>query len=101
MIQAFLGTLREIKRAPRVYKPIYFSEVYLHIVNPWLFLISTISVAVSATSSAIGILLAIVGLIALAYAPFRAWALNQLILVAASVRNLYARDIVWEKQEKR
>lgn len=101
LIQAFLGTLREIKRAPRVYKPIYFSEAYLHIVNPWLFLISIISVAVSATSSAIGILLAIVGLIALAYAPFRAWALNQLILVAAAVRNLYARDIVWEKQEKR
>jgi len=40
------------------------------------------------------------GAAALALRPYRTWAAAQLYLMAAAVKNLRSKELVWEKQEK-
>jgi len=37
---------------------------------------------------------------ALALRPYRTWAAAQLYLMAAAVKNLWDKELVWEKQDK-
>jgi hypothetical protein len=37
---------------------------------------------------------------ALAFRPYRTWAAAQLYLMAAAVRNLRDKELIWDKQDK-
>jgi len=40
------------------------------------------------------------GAAALAFRPYRTWAAAQLYLMAAAVRNLRDKELIWDKQDK-
>lgn len=96
LIQGLVSTLS--LRKPRRYLPIYITEVYIHLVNPWLLPASIILLA--ASGSVIGYVLLAVGVVALAWPPFRAWVFNQVILMYSSLRNMWNRELVWPKVPK-
>jgi len=101
LIQHFTKTLREKHGAPRQFKPILYTEAFLHLVNPWILLVAIILLASSAVmGSTIATMLLAVGTILLLYKPYRTWITTQLYLIVASIRNLWTKEIAWEKQEK-
>jgi hypothetical protein len=66
--------------------------------NPWLLPATAAALAAAATPPALALLAA--GAAALAIKPYRTWIAAQLYLMAAAVRNLWNRELIWEKQEK-
>jgi len=101
LIQHFTRIIRYVVKAPRRLKPILVVESYLHIVNPWLLPIATTILVYEAVN---GVLLATIPLAMtvplLSYKPFRTWIATQLYLVVACARNLWTREIAWEKPVK-
>ncbi|MEM2960625.1 MAG: glycosyltransferase, partial [Candidatus Bathyarchaeia archaeon] len=88
-------------RPPKVFLWILRIEAFLHIINPWLLMASASMLAASAlTGSMESLIILAIGLALTAYAPYRTWLASQLFLMAASIRNLFNREIVWKKQEK-
>jgi hypothetical protein len=79
-------------------RPVLLAEKYLHVANPWLLPAAAIALAAAASPPALALLAA--GLAALALRPYRAWVAAQLYLMAAAVRNLRNRELVWEKLDK-
>jgi hypothetical protein len=79
-------------------RPILLAEKYLHLANPWLLPAAVAALAAAATPPALALLAA--GAAALALKPYRMWAAAQLYLIAAAVKNLWNRELIWEKQEK-
>jgi hypothetical protein len=79
-------------------RPILLAEKYLHLANPWLLPAAAIALAAAATPPALAMLAA--GAAALVIKPYRTWATAQLYLIAAAVKNLWNRELIWEKQEK-
>jgi len=101
LIQHFTKTLREKHGAPRQFKPILYTEAFLHLVNPWILLVAIILLAASAVmGSTMATILLAVGATLLLYKPYRTWITTQLYLIAAAIRNLWTKEIAWEKQEK-
>jgi len=101
LIQHFTKTLREKHGVPGQFKPILYTEAFLHLVNPWMLLAAIILLAASAVmGSTTAIMLIAVGVALLLYKPYRTWVTTQLYLVAAAIRNLWTKEIAWEKQEK-
>jgi len=100
LIQHFLKTLREGAKTPKPFRYILYTESFLHLVNPWILLVAAILLATSAViGSTIAIMLLAVGVALLLYKPYRTWITTQLYLIAA-VRNLWTKEIAWEKQPK-
>jgi cellulose synthase/poly-beta-1,6-N-acetylglucosamine synthase-like glycosyltransferase len=85
-------------RAPPPMRPILLAEKYLHLANPWLLPAAAVALAAAATPPALALLA--VGAAALALKPYRTWAAAQLYLMAATVKNLQDRELVWEKLDK-
>jgi hypothetical protein len=54
----------------------------------------------SVTVAPLAIALLLLGAFSLLCKPYRTWIAMQLYLVAAAVRNLWTKDILWEKQVK-
>jgi len=79
-------------------RPILLAEKYLHLANPWLLPAAAVALAAAATPPALVLLDA--GAAALAFRPYRTWAAAQLYLIAAAVKNLRDKELVWEKQDK-
>jgi hypothetical protein len=52
------------------------------------------------TGSLTAIALLIAGVALLTLKPYRTWIATQLYLIVASIRNLWTKEIAWEKQEK-
>ncbi|WP_448578974.1 glycosyltransferase [Thermosphaera sp.] len=81
-----------------VFDKIWLIESYLHLVNPWILVISVAFLIVSVmflhTPSIIALF---IGLIMLLIKEYRTWIETQLCLVIGSVRNLRTRDIAWRK----
>jgi hypothetical protein len=73
-------------------------EKYIHLANPWLFPAAAATLAVAATPPALALLAA--GAAALALKPYRTWAAAQLYLIAAAVKNLRDKELIWDKQDK-
>jgi len=101
LIQHFVKTLREGIGTPERFKPILYTEAFLHLANPWVLVVAALLLAVSAImgSIAAAILLAL-GAALLLYKPYRAWIASQAYLLVAAVRNLWTKEIAWEKQSK-
>ncbi|ADY01317.1 glycosyl transferase, family 2 [Vulcanisaeta moutnovskia 768-28] len=105
LIQHFLRILKYMvtngKELPRDYRQIMLYESYLHLINPWLFVIGFVLVIISAMHGAIiPIVLILIGMVLLAIRFFRTWITTQVILVVASIRNLWNKELVWRKIEK-
>ncbi|WP_243674806.1 hypothetical protein [Vulcanisaeta distributa] len=76
-------------------------ESYLHLVNPWLFMIGIVFIIISAMHDAlIPIALLLIGAALLINRFFRTWVITQVILVVAAIRNLWNKELVWRKIEK-
>ncbi len=96
LVQSFLKSARLPK--PRRYRPIYYTEAYIHLVNPWLLPIGTLLLA--ASGSLLAYALIALGVVLLVWVPFRAWVIQQFLLMYAMVRNLWNKELIWEKVNK-
>jgi cellulose synthase/poly-beta-1,6-N-acetylglucosamine synthase-like glycosyltransferase len=101
LIQHFTKTLKLLSKAPRVFKPILLVETWLHIFNPWLLLAVAITLLYKALmGSLIALALLVAGVALLTLKPYRTWVATQAYLITASIRNLWTKEITWEKHEK-
>jgi cellulose synthase/poly-beta-1,6-N-acetylglucosamine synthase-like glycosyltransferase len=101
LIQHFVKTLGLLSRAPREFKPILLAEAWLHLFNPWLLLaVATTLLYEASMGSLAALALLVVGVALLILRPYRTWVVTQSYLIAACIRNLWAKEIVWEKYEK-
>ncbi|WP_440059989.1 glycosyltransferase [Thermogladius sp. 4427co] len=101
LVQHFWKILRARHKAPKRFKTVLYAETYLHLFNPWILLAAAILLAASAaTGSLLAILLLTLGLALLLFKPYRTWIATQLYLIAAAVRNLWTRELAWEKTLK-
>jgi len=101
LIQHFAKTLRGGAKTPNRFRSILYAEIFLHIANPWILLAAAALLAASAAMGSIfaAALLAL-GAALLPFKPYRTWIATQIYLLAASVRNLWTKDLAWEKQPK-
>jgi len=101
LIQHFLKTLRTKPKTNKTFKQILYIEAYLHLINPWILLITT---TLLITSIIMGSILAIalftIGISLLIYKPYRTWITTQIYLITAAIRNLWTKEITWKKQQK-
>jgi len=80
-------------------------EEYLHVFNPWLFLVALIALILSFCSQGLTLInnAIIVGLaLVIFYPPYRdafmTWSINQFFLIAAMIKNiLIGPDVIWTK----
>ncbi|MGC9180388.1 MAG: glycosyltransferase [Vulcanisaeta sp.] len=88
-------------KPPSDYRPVLFTEAYLHLVNPWLFLVGTALVIASAIQGALlPMIILLISLALLASRFFRTWIVTQIILAIAMIRNIWNKELVWRKEEK-
>jgi biofilm PGA synthesis N-glycosyltransferase PgaC len=101
LIQHFTKTLKLLPKAPKELKPILLAETWLHLANPWLLLLATILLLYKALTCTItAIILLATGIALLLFKPYRTWIATQTYLITATIRNLWTKEIIWEKQEK-
>jgi len=101
LIQHFIKALGLLSKAPREFKPVLMIETWLHLFNPWLLLAATTILLYKALiGSLTALALLVAGTALLILKPYRTWVATQVYLVTASIRNLWTREIAWEKQEK-
>ncbi|MGC9072172.1 MAG: glycosyltransferase [Acidilobus sp.] len=102
LVAHFARAMFDAPRAPRGYRGPLAVEAYLHILNPWLAAagaLTLIALALRGSVASIGLLVAL-GLAVGLYPGARAWAWNQLMLIASQLRNLVTRETVWRKLRK-
>jgi len=102
LIQHFKNTLKIKTTIPREIKRIFMVETFLHLINPWLLLTATIILIVDTltTHSTLATTLLITGITLLATKTYRTWIIQQIHLIAATLRNLWTKEIIWNKQPK-
>jgi len=96
LIQHFIAAIR--LRYPREFRPILFTEFYLHVVNPWVLALGVALLVANHGLPALAILA--IGVATIAWKPYRTWMLQQIYLLVASLRNIYTKELIWSKQEK-
>ena len=101
LIQHFAKTAKQPPKTPKKFRLVLATEMFLHLVNPLILLTATALLATSAAMrNTIALALISLGLALLLYKPYRTWITTQLYLLAAMIRNLWTREIVWRKTEK-
>jgi biofilm PGA synthesis N-glycosyltransferase PgaC len=101
LVQHFTKTLKLLPKAPKEFKPVLLTETWLHLINPWLLLLVAILLLYKAlTGTATAIILLATGIALLLFKPYRTWIATQIYLITASIRNMWTKEIAWEKQEK-
>ncbi len=101
LVQHFLKTLIIRPKIPRPYKSIFYMEVFLHLINPWILLgITLLFLILIAMKSPLAAVVLMLGIALLIYRPYRTWITTQLYLIVAMIRNLYTKDLVWTKMWK-
>jgi len=101
LIQHFAKVLGLLLKAPREFKPILVVEAWLHLFNPWLLLATaTILLYKASMGSLVALALLVAGTALLILKPYRTWIATQAYLITACIRNLWTREIAWEKLEK-
>ena len=93
---------RKLRIKNNTFKKILLIETYLHIINPWFLLVSTILLAVDMVlfKSIFLFILLFIGSILLSIKDYRTWFLQQLYLMIATIKNIKTKEIAWDKQEK-
>jgi biofilm PGA synthesis N-glycosyltransferase PgaC len=103
LLLSFLTTKKYAKKSgfynKSSFDKVWLVEWWLHIVNPWLLLISIILsiIDIALFGSILGLALMISGFSLLALRIFRTWILQQFYLTAAAVRNLWTKDTLWKR----
>ena len=102
LIQHFTKTLKTKPKTPKPLKKILKTETYLHLINPWILLTTTLLLLTSLTlyKSLPALTLLLLGITLLAYKPYRTWIHQQLALIIATIRNLHTKELIWTKQTK-
>lgn len=99
LVQHFARLLKE--GSPKPFNKVLLVESYLHLANPWLLAAAATLLTASALRGSLTALLTLAaGSALLVLKPFRTWVTTQALLVAASIRNLYSKEIAWKKQSK-
>jgi len=81
-----------------LFNRIWYIELFLHIMNPWLLLIALATLIVSILmGNLISALILALGIIVTCFKQFRVWLVTQLYLMIAIVKNLWNREIMWER----
>jgi len=89
-----LGVYRPVKSFGKVWR----MEWWLHVVNPWLLILSALLLAMSTLyASFMAITLLGIGIILMVLKSYKAWVMQQFYLVIAAVRNIWTREIAWSK----
>ena len=103
LLLSFLTTKRYAKKRG-LYRRSSFDRIWkvewwLHVINPWLLLISVGLFVINMVlfKSLVSSVLLLVGLALSASKTFRTWVLQQFYLTAATVRNLWTKEIAWRK----
>ena len=94
-----------MEKTPKCLASVINLEEYLHVFNPWLFLVALIALMLSFYSQGLTLInnaITVGVAIILFYPPFRdaflAWSINQFFLIAAMIRNiLIGPDVIWTK----
>jgi len=101
LLQHFTKVIKENKRTLKTFKMILRVEIYLHLINPWLLVVTIALLLASALQGSLTALaLLLLGLVLLLCRPFRTWIATQLYLAVASLRNPISRELIWEKHTK-
>ena len=101
LIQHFSRILMSRPKVPKNFKTILYIETFLHLINPWIFLMAVIMILISALmGSHITLTLLIIGIMLLICKSFRTWIMAQMYLIIATIRNLWTKEIIWRKQIK-
>lgn len=101
LILHFLKTLRLKHKTPKTFMKILGVEAYLHLSNPWLLVVVALMLFYGVfAESIVSLTLLALGVILLAYRPYRSWITSQIYLTIAALRNLYTKDLVWKKESK-
>jgi len=89
---------RGIYKYNRVFENIWRIEWWLHIVNPWLLLLSAILLVLIAVSGSLIALAPIgAGLALLVLNIYRVWILQQAYLIMAMLRSLWTKEAMWRR----
>jgi hypothetical protein len=103
LLLSFLKTKRYVKklgvyRHIEPFEKIWKMEWWLHVINPWLLIICAILLAISTFyGSFTALILLGIWLMLLALRAYRTWILQQFYLIIAAVRNLWTKEITWNK----
>ena len=101
LLQHFTKILRIRHGTPKPFKKILAVETWLHLVNPWILIAATTTLITAAIAGSITATLPLLlGTLLLAYRPYRTWISTQLYLATATVRNLWTKELAWNKQGK-
>ena len=95
-------SLNYLKNYTSIFKKIVLVEAYLHLLNPWLFILGMV-VLLSCALSQYSILaqyFIVLGLALLVQKTYRTWITNQFFLILAQIRSLWNKELVWRKEEK-
>jgi len=89
---------RGIYKYNRAFENIWRIEWWLHIVNPWLLLLSAILLVLIAVSGSLIALAPIgAGLALLVLNIYRVWILQQAYLIIAMLRSLWTKEAMWRR----
>jgi biofilm PGA synthesis N-glycosyltransferase PgaC len=103
LVLNFLKTKQYAKRMgfynpTKLFEKIWKMEWWLHLVNPWLLLVSMSLLVISAFYSSLTALILLgIGLMLLVLRPYRTWMLQQFYLIMATMRNLWTKETIWSK----
>ncbi|MEE8354760.1 MAG: glycosyltransferase, partial [Candidatus Bathyarchaeia archaeon] len=104
LVQHFVKVGR-MEKAPKRLASLINVEEYLHVFNPWLFLVALIALLLSFYSEGLTLInngITVGVALVLFYPPYRnaflTWSINQFFLIAAMIRNiLIGPDVIWTK----
>ena len=107
LIQSFRKLAPKVWKARPSLRRIFFTEFYLHVVNPWLLLVAAITFPISILIEGFSFYhLGILAAIAVALLStkgrdaLRMWFAEQIILVYASLSGLFSSQLIWPKIEE-
>ncbi|MEM4449094.1 MAG: glycosyltransferase [Fervidicoccaceae archaeon] len=102
LILHFIHTKRYAKKLgiykKSIFNRIWLIESYLHVVNPWMLLVSMIFLFTETLKlQHIAATLLLAGAILLLFKPYKIWIETQLQLILATIKNLWTKEIIWKK----
>jgi cellulose synthase/poly-beta-1,6-N-acetylglucosamine synthase-like glycosyltransferase len=107
LIQHFSKLLSKLNRFPRGLRKLILAEAILHILDPWILVLSIAAFLASLANAEFSvvtwiILLLIVSVLIVKKSreAFRTWITEQLILVYAGLSGLISRELTWKKIEE-
>jgi len=101
LIQHFMKATK-LKIKNKTFKKILATETYLHIINPWILLTTTILLAADILlfKSTLSLTLLFIGSILMLIKKYRTWLTQQIYLLIAAIKNIKTKEIAWDKQIK-